>query len=87
MPPIFFTRTASAILALLLSAPVRAEPPRALPQTKAEVSLSFAPLVKKAAPAVVNVYAQRVDRQARNAIYDDPIFQRFFGGGQRRAWW
>jgi len=83
MPPIFFTRTASAILALLLSAPVRAEPPRALPQTKAEVSLSFAPLVKKAAPAVVNVYAQRVDRQARNAIYDDPIFQRFFGGGQR----
>ena len=45
--------------------------------------MSFAPLVKKAAPAVVNVYAQRVDRQARNAIYDDPIFQRFFGGGQR----
>jgi Do/DeqQ family serine protease len=83
MLPIFFTRTALATLALMLSAPVRAEPPRAIPQTRAEVSLSFAPVVKKAAPAVVNVYAQRVDRQARNAIYDDPIFQRFFGGGQR----
>ncbi len=84
MPPIFISRIALAALTLVLSAPVRAEGPRAIPESKAEVTLTFAPLVKKAAPAVVNVYAQRVDRQARNAIYDDPIFQRFFGGGGQR---
>jgi Do/DeqQ family serine protease len=60
-----------------------AEETRKLPQSRAEVSLSFAPLVKKAAPAVVNVFAQRVEKQARNPIYDDPIFQRFFGGGRQ----
>jgi Do/DeqQ family serine protease len=75
---------AGLILALLsLTAPALAEPPRVAPQSKAEVTLSFAPLVKKAAPAVVNVYAQRLDRQPRNPIFDDPIFQRFFGGGRR----
>ncbi len=59
-----------------------AEETRRIPQSRAE-TLSFAPLVKKAAPAVVNVYAQRVEKQARNPIYDDPIFQRFFGGGRQ----
>ena len=28
---------------------------------------------------MVNVYAQRIERQPRNPIFDDPIFQRFFG--------
>jgi Do/DeqQ family serine protease len=72
-----------ALALVLVASPAAAEEPRKIPQTKAEVNLSFAPLVKKAAPAVVNVYAQRVERQARNPIYDDPVFQRFFGGGQR----
>ena len=70
-------------LVLALAAPVGAEAPKTVPQSKAEVSLSFAPLVKKAAPAVVNVYAQRVDKQPRNPIFNDPIFQRFFGEGRR----
>jgi Do/DeqQ family serine protease len=73
----------SLALTLALIAPVRAQAPKALPQTKTEVNLSFAPLVKKAAPAVVNVYAQRVDKQPRNPIFNDPIFQRFFGEGGR----
>ena len=42
---------------------------------------SFAPVVKKAAPAVVNVYVSHVERMPRNPLFDDPIFQRFFGGG------
>jgi Do/DeqQ family serine protease len=50
-----------------------------VPQSRTEISLSFAPLVKKAAPAVVNVYAQRVVRQARNPLLDDPFFRQFFG--------
>jgi Do/DeqQ family serine protease len=62
-----------------LDGPLCAEPFRQTPASKAEVALSFAPVVKKAAPAVVNVYAQRIERQPRNPIFDDPVFQRFFG--------
>src|SRR6185312_3340343 len=51
-----------------------------VPQSRAEISLSFAPIVKRVAPAVVNVYAQRKVRQARNPLFDDPFFRQFFGG-------
>jgi Do/DeqQ family serine protease len=60
-------------------APQPVPPPRA-PQSRAEVSLSFAPVVKRAAPAVVNVYAQRKVQGANNPFFDDPFFRRFFGG-------
>ena len=51
------------------------------PESPAQVRLSFAPVVRKAAPAVVNVYASRVEEMPRNPLFDDPIFRRFFGGG------
>ncbi|MBI1867054.1 MAG: Do family serine endopeptidase [Methylocystis sp.] len=54
---------------------------RVVPQSRADVVLSFSPVVKKAAPAVVNVFASRVERA--NPLFDDPIFRRFFGGGGR----
>ncbi|MEM9494393.1 MAG: DegQ family serine endoprotease [Pseudomonadota bacterium] len=57
-----------------------AAPRRAVPQTMAEVKLSFAPVVERAAPAVVNVYTRRVVQQ-RNRFAGDPFFERFFGGG------
>lgn len=53
---------------------------KTVPQSPAEINLSFAPVVKKAAPAVVNVYASRTDVQPRNPLFDDPIFRHFFGG-------
>jgi serine protease Do len=40
---------------------------------------SLAPLVKAAAPAVVNVFSQRKVRQARPAMFEDPVFRQFFG--------
>ena len=40
--------------------------------------MSFAPIVKRVAPAVVNVYAAKW-WQNRNPLLDDPIFRRFFG--------
>jgi len=40
-------------------------------------------VAKKAQPAVVNVYASRVEKRPRNSLLDDPVFQQFFGGGQR----
>ena len=52
-----------------------------VPESKAEIQLSFAPLVESAAPAVVNVYAtRRVKTRARSPFFDDPFFERFFGG-------
>ena len=54
------------------------ETPQArVPQSAAEVSLSFAPLVRAAAPAVVNIYARTVT-EARSPFADDPIFGDFF---------
>ena len=51
-----------------------------------ELQLSYAPVVKRVAPAVVNVYAAKVVRN-RNPLFDDPIFRHFFGvpgsGGQQ----
>jgi Do/DeqQ family serine protease len=65
----------------LASGPVLAQSAqRAVPQSRAEVTLSFAPIVKRVAPAVVNVYAQRKIRGASNPFFDDPFFRQFFGG-------
>jgi ribosomal protein L17 len=45
-----------------------------------ELKASFAPVVKTAAPAVVNVYAKRTVLQRQTSpFFDDPFFRRFFG--------
>lgn len=55
-----------------------------VPQSQAEVTLSFAPLVKQAAPAVVNIYAKRVTQVRRRSLFaDDPFFRDFFEGFDR----
>jgi Do/DeqQ family serine protease len=46
--------------------------------TAADLRFSYAPVVQRVAPAVVNVYAAKVV-QTRNPLFDDPIFRRFFG--------
>jgi Do/DeqQ family serine protease len=52
----------------------------AVPQSREAIRLSFAPIVKRVAPAVVNVYAtSRV--KVRSPFEGDPFFERFFGGG------
>jgi Do/DeqQ family serine protease len=55
---------------------------RVVPGSAADVRLSYAPIVKRVAPAVVNVYAAKVIEN-RNPLFDDPIFRRFFGGPER----
>ena len=54
---------------------------RAVPQTRGEALLSLSPVVKRAQPGVVNVYASRTERQPANPLFDDPVFRRFFGNG------
>ena len=52
---------------------------RAVPESKAQVQLSFAPLVKRAAPSVVNVYGTHVEKRAANRGAMDEFLRRFFG--------
>lgn len=54
---------------------------RRLPKNQAEVQLSFAPLVAKSAPAVVNVYVRRLVRERSSPFFDDPFFRQFLGRG------
>src|SRR5262245_35088674 len=74
--------------AVALSLPSVAEE-TAVPSSAEQIRLSFAPIVKKVAPAVVNIYARRVVKtQAASPIFDDPFFRQFFGdnsalGGSR----
>jgi Do/DeqQ family serine protease len=57
---------------------------RRVPNSPAELRLSYAPIVQRVQPAVVNVYAAKMV-QNHNPFMDDPIFRRFFGvpGGQQ----
>jgi len=49
------------------------------PESRKEIELSFAPLVKRVAPAVVNIYAKHTVRERRSPFLEDPFFRRFFG--------
>jgi Do/DeqQ family serine protease len=72
---------------LLLTGPAMAQTDGRVPESRAELALSFAPVVEKTAPAVVNIYAKRMVRQRANPLLDDPFFRRFFGdrfGGRQR---
>ncbi|TCQ78255.1 Do/DeqQ family serine protease [Ochrobactrum sp. BH3] len=60
-----------------------------IPLSRADMQLSFAPLVKETAPAVVNVYAARQVQQ-QSPFAGDPFFEQFFGkqfggGGKSRT--
>jgi Do/DeqQ family serine protease len=64
------------LLAAIAAAPAAAQERRV--PTAAELRLSYAPVVQRVSPAVVNVYAAKVVVN-RNPLLDDPIFRRFFG--------
>ena len=76
-------------LLFLFSLPISAhaqEEAIQVPNTQAQVKLSFAPVVKQVAPAVVNIYTKRiVTTRAVNPFFSDPFFAPFFGrrGGGR----
>src|SRR3979490_1372070 len=70
-------RIFTALFVLLAAAPAMSQD-RRVPASAAELRLSYAPIVQRVQPAVVNVYAAKVI-QDRNPLLDDPIFRRFFG--------
>lgn len=50
-----------------------------VPGSSEAVTLSFAPLVKQAAPAVVNIFTRKAVTRQVSPLFDDPFFRRFFG--------
>jgi serine protease Do len=50
-----------------------------VPANRQQVTLTFAPVVKQAAPAVVNIYTRKVVQNQVPALFNDPFFRRFFG--------
>src|SRR5215472_936962 len=55
---------------------------RQVPTSTGQLELSFAPIVKRVAPAVVNVYAARIVAN-NNPFLADPFFRQFFGAVPR----
>jgi Do/DeqQ family serine protease len=55
---------------------------RQVPASAGQLELSFAPVVKRVAPAVVNVYAARIVPN-NNPFLADPFFRQFFGAVPR----
>jgi Do/DeqQ family serine protease len=65
------------VAALMLFGQVHAQ---AVPQSREQMQMSFAPVVKQVAPAVVNIYTRRIVR-----TNVDPFFRQFFGLPQERV--
>jgi Do/DeqQ family serine protease len=73
-------RSLAALFALVIALtalPALAQP--RVPESREQIALSFAPVVKRAAPAVVNVTTRRVQQTLPSPLLQDPMFRRFFG--------
>jgi Do/DeqQ family serine protease len=69
----------AAILALLALCMPAAAQQRAVPESAVAMKQSFAPVVKRAAPAVVNVYVRHRVEQMVSPFFNDPFFGQLFG--------
>jgi Do/DeqQ family serine protease len=54
-----------------------AQPVRKVPEARDQITFSYAPVVKRAAPAVVNVYVRQRVRQG--PTFSNPFLEQFFG--------
>ncbi|MEE1613915.1 Do family serine endopeptidase [Microvirga sp. CF3016] len=77
MPCSMFRLSLTAVLLALGVAGAQAQTQRVVPDSKAQVQLSFAPVVRQTAGSVVNVYATRSERRQNAAM--EEYFRRFFG--------
>lgn len=70
---------AGLFLLLLAAAPAVARD-AAVPQSRAQIDITFAPIVRQVAPAVVNIYTLRtITRRYGHPFMSDPFFREFFG--------
>jgi Do/DeqQ family serine protease len=63
------------IVLMLMASPLVAQQ---VPNSAAQMQLSFVPLVKEATPAVVNIYAKIMAEPRGTPLQRDPFFERFF---------
>jgi len=81
-PPVALAGALLLLSSLMSAAPAQE---RRVPSSLNDIRLSYAPVVQRAAPTVVNVYAAKTVA-TQNPFGDDPIFRRFFGqqgGGEQ----
>ncbi len=69
------------VASLVVASVVSAHAQRSVPRSQAQLTYSFSPIVKRAAPAVVNVYVRSTRRVANSPFFRDPFFREFFGPG------
>ena len=50
-----------------------------VPNSQAEITLGFVPVVRQAAPAVVSIYTRKVVERRASPFAGDPFFERLFG--------
>jgi Do/DeqQ family serine protease len=68
-----------AVMVVLLTPLNTAQAQRKVPPSKEIAQFSFAPIVKQAAPAVVNVYVRSRVQEFSSPFANDPFFRQFFG--------
>ena len=71
----------ACLFSLIVATQASAQIVRVVPDAHDGALVSYAPVVKRVAPAVVNVYATRKVTQQVSPMFNDPFFQRFFGDG------
>jgi Do/DeqQ family serine protease len=69
---------AAAVFSGITAHTVSAQALKKVPESREEITFSYAPVVKRVAPAVVNVYVRQHIR-TDNSEFNNPIFQEFFG--------
>ncbi|MCY4310999.1 MAG: Do family serine endopeptidase [Rhodospirillaceae bacterium] len=74
----------SVCAAVAVATPAIADEKKA-PKSRTQITLSYAPVVKRVSPAVVNIQTQRMDFAASSPMFRDPFFRRFFGSQKPRA--
>ncbi len=77
VPPRLSLTGAAMVVMLVITGPALAQQ-RVVPQDREGMQLSFSPVVKRTAPAVVNVYVRRRVREFRSPFSNDPLFRQFF---------
>jgi Do/DeqQ family serine protease len=66
-------------LAQMAVPPAHAQQRKAPPVSREAAQMSFAPIVRRASPAVVNIFVKSRVQTSTSPFADDPFFRRFFG--------
>lgn len=73
----FFLRKASLVLIALMMTAAAAQ---TVPQSRDQISMSFSPVVKQVAPAVVNIYTRKTVHTVASPFMNDPLLRQLFRG-------